>query len=37
VGNGNSKGLNPSFSLWDLVNTPEDCKDDETLPSDISV
>ncbi len=37
VVNGNSIGLNPKFSLLDLVNTPEDCKDKETLPSNISL
>lgn len=37
MGNGNSKGLIPSFSLWDLVKTPEDCRYELTLPSNKSV
>ena len=35
VGNGKSKGLTPTFSLWNLVNIPEYFKDDVTLPFDI--
>lgn len=34
--NENSKGLTPIFSLLDLVSSPEDCKEDVTLPSDMS-
>ena len=34
--NGNSKGLMPIFSLFDLGSTPEVCKEDVTLPSDMS-
>lgn len=36
MGNGNSKGFTPSFSLWHIVTTPKFCKDEVTLPFDKS-